>query len=83
MRRSVSSPMTDATSSVRSLNEISQPMGVPNEFVVEFFTPSLDSYELFHNIDIDEEEEADDADEPSQSAPPPINLDQENADTTA
>ncbi len=65
------------------LNEISQPMGVPNEFVVEFFTPSLDSYELFHNIDIDEEEGADDADEPSQSAPPPINLDQDNADATA
>jgi hypothetical protein len=41
------------------LNEISQPMGVPNEFVVEFFAPALDSYELFHNVEIDEAYEDD------------------------
>lgn len=32
------------------LDEISQPMGVPNEYVVEFFAPSLDQYEVFHNV---------------------------------
>ncbi|MCB0045967.1 MAG: hypothetical protein KDD92_11080 [Caldilineaceae bacterium] len=40
------------------LNEISQPMGVPNEFVVEYFAPGLNSYELFHNVELDESEEA-------------------------
>ncbi len=64
------------------LNEISQPMGVPNEFVVEFFTPSLDSYELFHNIDVDEEE-VDDVGESGQFEAPPINLDQDDAGATA
>ncbi|MCB0061376.1 MAG: hypothetical protein KDE19_04655 [Caldilineaceae bacterium] len=38
------------------LREITQPMGVPNEFVVEFFMPSLDAYELFHNVGADEGE---------------------------
>ncbi len=32
------------------LDEVSQPMGVPNEYVVEFFTPTLDQYEVFHNV---------------------------------
>lgn len=32
------------------LDEISQPMGVPNEYVVEFFAPGLDQYEVFHNV---------------------------------
>lgn len=32
------------------LDELSQPMGVPNEYVVEFFSPSLDQYEVFHNV---------------------------------
>ena len=41
------------------LNEISQPMGVPNEYVIEFFAPSLDSYELFHNVDVESEAEID------------------------
>lgn len=37
---------------VRSLlNELVVPMGLPNEFVIEFFAPSLDQYELFHNLD--------------------------------
>jgi hypothetical protein len=40
------------------LTEITQPMGVPNEYVVEFFMPTLDKYELFHNVAVDGEEEA-------------------------
>jgi hypothetical protein len=32
------------------LNEITQPMGVPGEFVVEFFSATLDQYEVFHNV---------------------------------
>ncbi|HXF64324.1 MAG TPA: hypothetical protein VNK95_22030 [Caldilineaceae bacterium] len=36
------------------LEEISQPMGVPNEYVVEFFAPTLDHYEVFHNVQIGE-----------------------------
>lgn len=42
------------------LNEITQPMGVPNEYVVEFFMPMLDHYELFHNVGVEEEEEEED-----------------------
>jgi len=38
------------------LNELTQPMGVPSEFVVEFFAPSLDDYELFHNVGIEADE---------------------------
>lgn len=37
------------------LDEISQPMGVPNEYVVEYFAPTLDQYEVFHNVGIGEE----------------------------
>jgi hypothetical protein len=40
------------------LDEISQPMGVPNEYVVEFFAPTLDQYEVFHNVGLGEEEDA-------------------------
>ena len=29
------------------------PMGLPNEFVIEFFAPTLDEYEVFHNLDAD------------------------------
>ncbi len=32
------------------LDELSQPMGVPHEYVVEFFTPDLEQYEVFHNV---------------------------------
>ena len=42
------------------LGEIAQPMGVPNEYVVEFFAPTLDTYEIFHNVS--SEDEADDDD---------------------
>ncbi|MBX3001552.1 MAG: hypothetical protein KF893_23725 [Caldilineaceae bacterium] len=41
------------------LSELVLPMGVPNEYVVEFFAPNLDGYEVFHNLD----EETDDAEE--------------------
>ncbi|MEM7132130.1 MAG: hypothetical protein AAF702_37840 [Chloroflexota bacterium] len=39
------------------LREITQPMGVPNEFVVEYFAPRLDEYHVFHNLDDAEDEE--------------------------
>lgn len=35
------------------LAELAQPMGVPNEYVVEFFTPTLDQYEVIHNVEVD------------------------------
>lgn len=35
------------------LREVAQPMGVPNEYVVEFFAPSLDLYEVFHNVEME------------------------------
>lgn len=41
------------------LEDIVQPMGVPNEYVVEFFAPTLDYYEVFHNVEIDEDEDLD------------------------
>jgi hypothetical protein len=37
------------------LGEVTQPMGVPNEYVVEFFAPTLDEYEVFHNVGAAEE----------------------------
>lgn len=40
------------------LCEIAQPMGVPNEYVVEFFSPTLDQYEVLHNVAMSEEESA-------------------------
>jgi len=43
------------------LDEVSQPMGVPNEYVVEFFAPTLDAYEVFHNVAIDENGQAETA----------------------
>lgn len=33
------------------LRELVLPMGVPNEYVVEFFAPHLDEYEVYHNLD--------------------------------
>ncbi|GIV74816.1 MULTISPECIES: hypothetical protein [Caldilinea] len=41
------------------LEEITQPMGIPNEYVVEFFTPTLENYQVFHNVGAEEEAEAD------------------------
>ena len=47
---------------VRSLlSELVVPMGLPNEFVIEFFAPALDQYELFHNLDEDRGETQEDA----------------------
>ena len=36
------------------LSEIAQPMGIPSEYVVEFFTPTLDSYMVFHNVSLEQ-----------------------------
>lgn len=41
------------------LQELVLPMGVPNEYVVEFFAPNLDDYEVYHNLDEDDEDEDD------------------------
>jgi hypothetical protein len=44
------------------LNELVMPMGLPNEYVVEFFAPDLEGYEVFHNLgeddELDEQDEA-------------------------
>ncbi len=45
------------------LEEIAQPMGVPNEYVVEFFAPDLEAYQLFHNVSIDPDFDEDGLDE--------------------
>ena len=45
------------------LSEITQPMGVPSEFVVEFFAPTLADYEVFHNIGLIEANSAEAADD--------------------
>lgn len=39
------------------LRELVLPMGVPNEYVVEFFAPPLDEYEVYHNLDEENGEE--------------------------
>lgn len=39
------------------LDEVSQPMGVPNEYVVEYFAPTLDQYEVFHNVGLGDREQ--------------------------
>lgn len=33
------------------LQDLVQPMGIPNEYVVEFFAPGLEAYAVFHNLD--------------------------------
>lgn len=40
------------------LSEVTQPMGIPNEYVVEFFTPTLEHYQVFHNVGGDEDVDA-------------------------
>jgi hypothetical protein len=37
------------------LDEIAQPMGVPSEYVVEYFAPSLNDYEMLHNVGGDDD----------------------------
>lgn len=49
------------------LNEIVQPMGIPNEYVVEFFAPTLERYQVFHNVGAEDEPSAD----PSAAPPRP------------
>lgn len=49
------------------LNEIVQPMGIPNEYVVEFFAPTLERYQVFHNVGAEDEPGAD----PSAAPPRP------------
>lgn len=39
------------------LDEISTPMGVPNEYVFEFFAPTLDEYEVIHNVGLESTED--------------------------
>lgn len=51
------------------LRELVLPMGVPNEYVVEYFAPHLDDYEVYHNLD--EEEEESDGSPPAPSGPDP------------
>ena len=46
------------------LGEIAQPMGIPNEYVVEFFAPTLENYQVFHNVGAEEDAGA-------STAPPP------------
>jgi len=43
------------------LRELVLPMGVPNEYVVEFFAPHLDEYEIYHNLDEEGEEDDDES----------------------
>lgn len=38
------------------LSEISQPAGLPDTFAVEFFSPDLSTYDLYHNLDADDEQ---------------------------
>ena len=45
------------------LEEIAQTMWVPNEYVVEFFAPDLEAYQLFHNVSIDPDFDEDGLDE--------------------
>jgi hypothetical protein len=56
------------------LSEVTQPMGVPGEYVVEFFAPSLTDYKVFHNVSAAEmpgETAGDDG--PAAPAPQPQN----------
>lgn len=41
------------------LDEVTQSMGVPNEYVVEFFAPTLAQYAVYHNLGAGDEEMAD------------------------
>lgn len=37
------------------LSDISQPMGLPDTFAVEFFSPDLSTYSLYHNLDAEDD----------------------------
>lgn len=47
------------------LDDITQPMGVPGEYVIEFFTPTLDEYDVIHNVE-DRPEEYPEARDPAR-----------------
>jgi hypothetical protein len=49
------------------ISELVLPMGVPNEYVVEFFAPDLSTYEIFHNLDEDGEDDEESLRHPSPS----------------
>jgi hypothetical protein len=36
------------------LSDISQPAGLPGQFAVELFSPDLDTYSFFHNLEVAE-----------------------------
>lgn len=40
------------------LSDISQPVGLPDTFAVEFFSPDLGTYSLYHNLDAEEDSRA-------------------------
>ena len=43
-------------------------MGVPNEYVIEFFDPHLDNYEVFHNVAVEGEDQSETNDSDSMIA---------------
>ena len=53
------------------LADLAQPMGVPNEYVVEFFTPALDQYEVIHNVEVDGDDGDSQSDAPAIPVGPP------------
>jgi hypothetical protein len=61
------------------LADLAQPMGVPNEFVVEFFAPSLDYYEVIHNVGLEGDESMDET-EDEDEANGAIDMADENLD---
>lgn len=52
------------------LADLTQPMGVPSEFVVEFFAPRLADYELFHNVGSEESDASAESDDDSNRQTP-------------
>lgn len=54
------------------LADLAQPMGVPNEYVVEFFTPTLDQYEVIHNVEVDDLEGDSRTEAPATAAEPQV-----------
>ena len=51
-----------------TLQEISEPMGLPAFYAVEFFSPRLDTYDIYSN-DTGEEEEITDEDQAERDEP--------------
>jgi hypothetical protein len=53
------------------LSEVTQPMGVPGEYVIEFFAPTLTDYKVFHNVSSGEMPAETPGDEAGAQSPPP------------